>query len=149
MFVRSDIVVTETSVGRLNSTKLEHMWRVLKLNGDSVLLGCVYRPPDCKQDESQAGQRLEGLDEHSLGTAGSNGGQLAVPDAVIDRAARDAEQLCRVVERDATTYRQAVEYCLRVLARGTLNLRHAACYGRVRATTLAVSASSNNMFRVR
>jgi hypothetical protein len=46
----------------------------------------------------RGGQRPEATaTEHPLGTAGSNGGQLAVPDAVVDRAARDAEQLRSVV----------------------------------------------------
>ncbi len=47
--MRSGIAVSETNITELNASSLEHIWRVLDLKGDKVLVGCIYRPPDSKQ----------------------------------------------------------------------------------------------------
>ena len=39
------LVVTETDITALNSESIEQIWRVVKGDGVSILVGCIYRPP--------------------------------------------------------------------------------------------------------
>jgi len=45
IYVRSDLESFEVSDGTLSNTRSEQVWCFVKVNEETILVGCVYRPP--------------------------------------------------------------------------------------------------------
>ena len=45
VYIRNDIVSNEITDKTLTSNKIEQIWCNIKTNRDSILIGCIYRPP--------------------------------------------------------------------------------------------------------
>ena len=45
IYVRSDLESFEFSDGTLSNTRSEQVWCFVKVNKETILVGCVYRPP--------------------------------------------------------------------------------------------------------
>ena len=49
IYVRNDLNATEASTKALTRNDAEHVWCVIKLKHESILVGCIYRPPQTTQ----------------------------------------------------------------------------------------------------
>ena len=54
IYVRSYITALETTDPILTDIKTEHVWCSVKIGSDSILVGCIYRPPSSNADTNEA-----------------------------------------------------------------------------------------------
>jgi hypothetical protein len=53
IYVNQKIQSCTTNIEQLNSKSPEQIWINLKIANESVLLGCLYRPPTCDQETNE------------------------------------------------------------------------------------------------
>ncbi len=70
LYIREGLAAIEVDIDQLKTDKFEQIWRIVKTKRDSVLVGCIYRPPSSTNETNESINRALAQAEASLSRLG-------------------------------------------------------------------------------